>query len=376
MVHPNSMRKDLKANEERCEELEQLLYAETKKAQMRRNGELATLDIKIKQADALLAAKRNKLEVRAPFAGQVVYRHPSPGAALTHGPVLVMSPPEGLRFHFRLDDSQVEALRSAGIVTVELEETSNSIEQRFPGRFLTATALTRDPGMSLVDLECHAPPETVAALADDKPIKARFSWRPPMMNMWPFPVALILLGLGILGMFLARVSEWKPALVIPKKTGPIEDDEESIVSYSRTPAKEGDTVEARDTIPERPVLPTIPRERTYEPWEHPVGIRLREAIIRQDISAELLSAIETAIEQKQDAVIVPIREALRRAPSVPNQARLLLDRLNSCDSDNEVTQMEQRQLAQRLTFLLYTIGLEIPSEPSYGGRVDARFAGR
>jgi len=375
-----AMRKDLKANEERCEELEQQLYTETKKSQMRRNAELAALDTKIKQAEALLASKRNKLEVRAPFSGQVVYRHPSPGAALNHGPIQVMCPPEGLLFHFRIDDSQVDALRSAGLVMVELEETSNSVEQRFPGKFLRATPLARDPGMSLVDLECHAPPETVAALADDKPIKARFSWRPPMMNMWPFPASLVLIGLGILGLVVARISEWKPTWnVISNNKEPIEDDEESIVTYTRTPIKEGDTVEARDTIPERPVLPVLPRERPYEPWEHPVGIRLREAIIRQDISAELLTAIETAIEHKHDAVIVPIREALRRAPTVPDNARRLLDKLNSSDSD-DLAQMEQRQLAQRLTFLLYTIGIEIPSEARDSaapfGRVDTRFAGR
>lgn len=355
-------RKELAEAQKRCDELKEMIYVDTKKAELRREHELGECETKIKQADAQLIAKRNKLEVRAPYSGQVVYRHPSPGAALNYGPVLVLSPPEGLRFHFRLPESQVDALRQAGTISIELEETSNSIEQRFPGKFLQATPLARDPGMCRVDLECQAPPETVASLAEAKPIKARFSWRPPVMNMWPFPLSLALIGFGIVGFVASHLSGWKPSW--PKAQQPIsdDDDEDSIVNFTKTPVKEGDTIEARDTIPERPLLPHVPREIPTEQWEHPVGIRLREAIIREEVTVEMIAAVETAIEQKRDAIIVPLREALRRAPSVPSHARQLLDRLNNSETGDEMRQMEQRCLAQRLTFLLYTIGIEIPSE--------------
>ena len=139
-------RKDLANAKQQCDELEQQLYADGKVRQMLRSGELAELDIKIRQAETQLQSKRGKLEVRAPFAGQVVFSHSSPGAALNSGPIVVLSPPEGLRFHFLVDEKQVDALRGAGVVTVELEETSNSIEQRFPGKFLQAKPLARDPG--------------------------------------------------------------------------------------------------------------------------------------------------------------------------------------------------------------------------------------
>jgi hypothetical protein len=357
-----TIRADLARVKDECDKIDQELYADNKIGQMRREGELAALDTRIKQAEHQLQAKRNKLERRASADGLIVFRHPSPGAALDHGPVIVFSQPDGLRFHTRLNDNQVAGLQSAGTIAIDLEETANTIEQRFPGKFLKALPLTREPGMSLVALECQAPPETVAALTEGKPIKARFSWRPPVMNMWPFPTSLVLIALGVLGLLLCGLRDWKPSWPSSTKPVPEEDDEESIVAYSR-PAKEGDTVEARDTIPERPLLPHIPREVPIEPWEHPVGIRLREAIIREDISTELVAAVETAIEQKHDAVIVPLREALRRAPSVPDHARRLLDKLNRTDSNNEIKEMEMRCLAQRVTFLLYTIGIEIPSQP-------------
>ena len=180
--------------------------------------------------------------------------------------------------------------------------------------------------------------------------------------MWPFPVSLVLIGLGIFGLFLSRIASWKPQWPSSVPAAD-EDDEESIVSSARLGTKESDTVEARDTIPERPLLPNIPRERPFEPWEHPVGIQLREAIIREDVSEELVSAVETAIEQKRDAVIVPLREALRRAPALPDHARRLLDKLNDSDVADEARLIQRHRLAQRLTFLLYTIGLEIPAQP-------------
>ncbi len=249
-------------------------------------------------------------------------------------------------------------------MTIELEETANSVEQRFPGTFLQATPLARDPGKSVVELDCQAPPETVASLVDSKAIKARFIWRPPFWSLWPFEASLILFGLGVVGLVVGTVAGWRPRWPGAVKPAPVDDDD-ARVSFARAPApKSGDTEEAitADTIPVRPELPGIPRERPVQPWEHPVGVRLREAIIREEIRGELLDAVETAIERQKDAVIVPMRDALRRAPTVPGHARRLLDKLNNFDTNDEFLQIEKRCLAQRLTFLLYTLNLEVPNE--------------
>ncbi|MCE9530560.1 MAG: hypothetical protein K8T89_05435 [Planctomycetes bacterium] len=354
-------KKEIAAATTRCEEFEKLRIVALEKAQEHRQSDLAGLDNKIQQAVVALQAKQNKIEIKAPYDGQVVYRHSSPG--LNHGPVLVLSRQDSMRFRFRLPEEQVAALRDAGNVTIELEETANTVEQRFPGKFLQATSLTREPGMALVDLEVQAPPETVGSLAEGKPIKARFSWRPPMFNLWPFPVSVALIAVGIFGLIVVNLSGWRPTWTPTKVKGPNHDDEDVAISFARVPApKEGDTVDAiAETIPVRPPMPNVPRERPVQPWEHPVGIRLREAIIREEVSQELLNAVEMAIEHQQDAVIVPMREALRRAPTVPEHARAILDKLNNSETKDELKMIEQRCLAQRLTFLLYTLGMEIPS---------------
>jgi len=319
-------------------------------------------EILIRQAEVALAAKHNKLEHRAPFTGEVIYRHASPGAALNNGPMLVLSRPGSLRMHFRLPEDQVPALTKASGISVELDETANNVEQRFPAKFLSSTPLTREPGMALVDLDCEAPPETVAALAEGKSIKARFSWRPPLMTLWPFPVSLVLIGMGICGIMVSSLAGWRPNW--KRDDGRDEDAEDVMVTLTRTPTmKEGDTEEAKnDTIPLRPELPTIPREKPVQPWEHPVGVRLREAIIREDLTPELMDAVETAVERQKDAVISPMREALKRVPSVPGHARRLLNTLNNFETSDEIKMIEKRCLAQRLTFLLYTLEMEIPSE--------------
>lgn len=356
-------RKELIAARLTLQETAQKLAEDKRVAPLRQQSLVSEIDTKIAQADAQVAAKNNALTVVAPFDGKIVYRHSSPGSALNHGPVLVLSPPEGLRFRFTLATDQVNALRTAGFVMVGLAETDNNVEQRFPAKFLAATDSPREPGMSLVDLECQAPPETVAALAEGKPIKARFSWRPPVMNLWPFPVSLVLFGVGVFGLFWSRVSGWRPTWPVSNPVVPVADDEDITVGYAHVAvAKDGDTVEAAaETIPLRPdMLPSVPKE-TPIPWEHPVGIRLREAIIKEDISVELIDVLETAIEQKKGPLIESIREALGRVPTVPEHARRLVDKLNNADTDDEMKLLEQRCLAQRLTFLLYTIGFDIPS---------------
>ena len=348
-------------------DFERKLVDDGKEALERRKGELEDQKFKIKLAEVQLAAKQSKMEIRAPFEGQVVYRNSSPGAALNNGPLLVMGPLDGLRFQFRLKEEEVEPLRKAGTINIELLDAANHLEQRFPGKFLMATSLARDPGMALVDLDCQAPPEAVAALADGKSIKARFSWRPPLLNLWPFPTSVILFGLGVFGLIIAHIASWRPSW--PKGKQPVvADDEDAQVTFSRTPTfKDGDTEEAiMDTIPVRPEMPNVPRERPVQPWEHPVGVRLRDAIIRHEVTSELLDALEMAIEHQKDAVITPMREALRRAPTVPDHARQLVDKLNNFETNDELKLIEKRCLAQRLTFLLYTLGFEIPSQSSQG----------
>jgi soluble cytochrome b562 len=341
-----------------CEQLKQSTYEDKKTAQFRRGFELEQIDNKIKQAEVQLTSKQSKIEERARFDGEVIYRHPSPGTAVNQTPVVVFSPTAGVRLRFNLPDEQVEALKSAGTVSVELKEPLASIEQRFPGKFLQATALARDPGTSTVYLECQAPPEVVASLVDGKQIRAGFNWRPPLVNLWPFPSSLILIGLGVFGMLVANLAglRWssnEPAL---------SEDDDSI-SLAKANLKEGDTEESRaDTIPLRPDLPNLPRERPAQPWEHPVGVRLREAIVREEITPELLDAVETAVDRQKDAVIVPMREAIRRNSSAPEHARRLIDKLNNLETNDEFQLIENRCLAQRLTFLLYTLGFEIPSQ--------------
>ncbi len=342
-----------------CENLKQDTYEDKKTAQLRRGFELEQLDNKIKQAEVQLASKQNKIEERARFDGEVIYRHPSPGTAVNQTPVLVFSPTAGVRLRFNLPDEQVDALKGAGLVTVELKEPLASVEQRFPGKFLQATALARDPGTSTVYLECQAPPEVVASLVDGKQIRAGFSWRPPLMNLWPFPSSLILIGLGVFGLLVASLT----GLRWSNPASAQSEDDDTIAFASASSTREGDTSESRaDTIPLRPDLPSQPREKPAQPWQHPVGVRLREAIVREEITPDLLDAVEIAVDRQKDSVIVPMREALRRNASVPEHARRLIDKLNNSETNDEYKLIENRCLAQRLTFLLYTLGFEIPSQ--------------
>src|SRR5258707_2756582 len=162
------------------------------------------------------------------------------------------------------------------------------------------------------------------------------------MNLWPFRVLFFLFAVGIVGLIWTKVSTFRPTWPSSRPVVPVGDDEDITVNFAPigTP-KEGDTVEAGDTIPQWPEVPGIPKE-TPIPWEHPVGIRLREAIIREDVSVELIDVVETAIEQKKGKLIESIRAALGRVPTIPDHARRLVDKLNNTDTDDEMKLLERR----------------------------------
>ena len=353
-------RKEINRVKEKCLAIENQLKADEAIALLRRQSELAEIDTKLLQAESHYIAKRNKLEYHAPFNGVVAFRHASPGSAHNQGPLLVLSKPDGLRFRFRLASAQVEALRTAGAITVELKETENTIEQSFPGVYHSATALAQDPGQSIVNLDCQVPADSVAALAEGKPIKARFSWRPPLFSMWPFPFSSLFFGLGILGYCSSLILGWRPRWPVVSRAN-AKPEEEASISYSDIHVrKEGETLDAIvDTIPERPLHPAIPQEAPVVAWEHPIGIRFREALMREKIAEQLLETVEMAVEQKKTSVISSIRQALLRVPTLPDHARQLLNKLNNTETDDELLLLKNRCLAQRITFLLHALEIEI-----------------
>jgi hypothetical protein len=170
-----------------------------------RDAEKVQADAKVREAQAAAAGLAGDQEVRAPFAGRIAYRTPSPNATRGRGTLLVLGPENGFRLTARLAQDEVDALRDGGEVTIEMGD--DSPERRVPAKFRKSAALAHEPGQAALQLECQPPPEVVRRLADGEKLTVAFAWHPPLAGMWPFRAGLLLAAVGAVGLFLTR----KPA---------------------------------------------------------------------------------------------------------------------------------------------------------------------
>jgi hypothetical protein len=141
-------------------------------------------------------------DVRAPFAGRVAYRAPSPNAVRQRGSLLVLGPENGFLLTARLPQAEADALRKGGDVVLEVGD--DGPERRIPAHFHGAVTLANEPEQTAVQLECQPPPEVVRRLADGERLTFTFAWHPPLASMWPFRAGILFTLAGVGGLFLTR----------------------------------------------------------------------------------------------------------------------------------------------------------------------------
>jgi predicted nucleic acid-binding Zn-ribbon protein len=190
-----------------------------------REAELAQAAARVRECEAAVAALAGGQEVRAPFAGKVAYRAPSPNAVRPGGALLVLGPENGFLLTARLPRAEADAVRDGG--EVELEVEGDGPERVVPARFHKADELAHEPGHAALQLECQPPPEVVRRLADGEKLTVAFAWHPPLASLWPFRAGLGLIGLGAVGLAFTRrrpnqsraLARWKS----PVPAGPTAD---------------------------------------------------------------------------------------------------------------------------------------------------------
>lgn len=185
-------------------------------ARPRRDRELAKMQARINEARAQRDGITQKQEHRAPFAGQVVFRHSSPGATLENGPILVLARDRSIHFRARVLATQAEALANAS--SIELELGDEALVRRCSAQFLRATPLAAEPDRVIAELTCEqTPPELIRLLVESEAeLPARFRWRPPVETYWPFQIGA---AIGLLGLVLVLATMLMP---VGTSNGPVE----------------------------------------------------------------------------------------------------------------------------------------------------------
>ena len=173
------------------------LEADTGRAAKLRASEIDQMALKVGETRAAMTGLQDRLERRAPFAGRVFYAHPSGGSVPVNTPVVVMGPEDGFRTRVRILASQLEALKTARDVSLDVGE--GQLSRVFPATYRQSFPLPAEPNYVIAELDTNPPAEAVKVMAEETRMKARLTWRFPIWTFWPFKVGLFFVGLGIIG---------------------------------------------------------------------------------------------------------------------------------------------------------------------------------
>ncbi len=236
--------------------------------------------------------KAEEFPITAPFGGKVVYKHPSPQTAGPDQPVIVLAPPTGLRVVVTAPSWQKKYLRAAQRVNFRLMADQRATPQpvvfltkNFEGAFHGWTALPTQPRSGLAEFDVDPPAESVRALIDGVPIRARLLWQPPIIAFPEFRYGVLSILFGVAGVGLG----WLWRLLHPAGAG-----------STRMPSADraGDEDHAEWRV---------------------LGKQLRDALMMGTIEKQRLSEWEAKIERAPDRSIQVIGIEIGDDPAVAEQ---------------------------------------------------------
>ncbi|WP_230530680.1 diguanylate cyclase [Microvirga roseola] len=180
-------------------ETERLLNDDRARARalVAREIEAADLETSIAAAEKDRAIETTQL--KAPFSGHVVFRHPTPGLAADGAPVLALSSGTGFLARVRLTRAEADKLAAHG------QPVPLMLDHSVLRNVITATFVRVDPVPLVKDqvialLECTLPAEVVAGLGNsNEPIKVRLLWRPSLLENTGAQASAALALFGLLG---------------------------------------------------------------------------------------------------------------------------------------------------------------------------------
>jgi len=197
----------------RLETLQAQRAQDLARAEQRRGKARKKLDIEHRQIERELGGLQESLEVRAPFAGRVAYRAPSPSSVRNGAPLVVLAKADQFRFQIQLPRWMLRSLQAAGAVPLELvedldrEEPRRFVRRHFQGALAGWIGLPDHRGYAIAELHCQPPPESVAILALGERVAARLVWRPPLYTVPSVVLSSLAaaVGLGVWGYLRTRV---------------------------------------------------------------------------------------------------------------------------------------------------------------------------
>ncbi len=189
----------LETYKEKLAGTERLIEEDRTRARTFVEREIEAADLETSIAAAEKERSVETTQLKAPFAGHVVFRHPTPGLAADGAPVLALSSGTGFLAQVRLPRAEADELAS-NKHSVPLMLEHSVLRNVVTANFVRTepVPLMKDQVIALFD--CTLPAEVVASLGNSaEPIKVKLLWKPSLLRNTGAQASAALALLGLLG---------------------------------------------------------------------------------------------------------------------------------------------------------------------------------
>jgi multidrug resistance efflux pump len=287
-----------KAGSETAANSEAAVLRDGERAKAERTAELAELDARLAELRTSLLQLHQQRSVMAPFAGTVVYRHPSPALVGEGKVILALAKGPGFLATVQLPAREAAMLVPGQKLRMKLKHSL--VSEEITGRLQSVQPVSGYPDRRDLLIECDLPPEQFSAFSAGM-IPITLKWRPPL---YTDPVAQAGLVFALLPM-IAWLFKWVRAKFTRRAQPHVEESEQNLV--------EGWSYSAEE-----------------EEMLHQLGVRLGEDPRNRPPSTTVLKETERALDREpavsaqlvKAAVFVAMREGKSAISANPSKEEI------------------------------------------------------
>jgi hypothetical protein len=189
----------IKADEAQLVEIQGLLVADRNRAKMAVEREVEAARIEASIATAETERFIDTTQMKAPFSGHIVFRHPTPELAAEGAPILALSAGPGFIAQIRMPRAESDQLAS-GRAPVPLALEHPILHNIITGHFIRAEPLALEDDEAIAFFECGLPSEVVASLGNPAElVRVRLLWKPSLLSNIEFQASAMLAAFGVFG---------------------------------------------------------------------------------------------------------------------------------------------------------------------------------
>jgi multidrug resistance efflux pump len=255
---------EAKAGSDALASAENAIRRDSERARAERAAEVAELDARLSALRTNLLELHQERSVSAPFAGTVVYRHPTP--ALAEDGKVILAVAKGRGFVASVQVPAREASMMEPGQQLQLKLKHSLVSEQLSGRLKSVQPVPGNTDRRDLLIECDLPPEQFATFSSGS-IPVTLQWRPPLYTDRVMQGGLVFSFVPMIAWFFARIRA---------KMAPGAASNASEVEQSWSPGW--------SYLPEEEEL-------------HQLGVELGEGLRKQSLSSVVLKRVERAIKR-------------------------------------------------------------------------------